>query len=66
MNTYPEIEKDGINGIVAISIERYEELMDCETRVATALEFYDKRMFANLDDIIIILGGNAKEEKKDE
>lgn len=59
-NRYPDIEKDGMAGVVAVSLERYEELLDCETRVAVALEYYDKAKFTTVDDILMLLGANIK------
>lgn len=59
-NKYPDIEKDGINGMVTVSLERYEKLLDCETRVAVALEYYDKAKFTTVDDILMLLGVNIK------
>lgn len=65
-NKYPEIEKDGMNGTVCVTLERYEKLLDCETRVAVALEYYDKAKFATVDDILMMLGANIKNGENDE
>jgi hypothetical protein len=66
MNNYPDIEKDGMNGTVYVSLDRYEELLDCETRVAVALEYYDKAKFATVDDILMMLGANIKSGAKED
>ena len=66
MNNYPDIEKDGMAGMVTVSLERYEELLDCETRVAVALEYYDKAKFATVDDILMMLGANIKSGAKED
>ena len=59
-NRYPDIEKNGMYGMLIVSLERYEELLDCETRVAVALKYYDKAKFTTVDDILMLLGANIK------
>lgn len=66
-NRYPDIEKNGMYGMALVSLDRYEELLDCETRVAVALEYYDKAKFTTVDDILMLLGANIKNgAEKDE
>ena len=47
-------------------MERYEELLDCETRIAVALEYAERAKFLTADEILAFLGATAKEEGKDE
>lgn len=63
---YPDIERDGMAGMVTVSLERYEELLDCETRIAVALEYAERAKFLTADEILAFLGATAKEEGKDE
>lgn len=65
-NKYPDIEKDGMNGMVTVSLERYEELLDCETRIAVAIEYAERAQFLTANDILAFLGATAKEEGKEE
>lgn len=68
MERYPDIEKDGMNGMVTVSLERYEELLDCETRIAVAIEYAERAKFLTAEEILAFLGATAtaKEEGKDE
>lgn len=66
MERYPDIEKDGMAGMVTVSLERYEELLDCETRIAVALEYAERAKFLTADEILAFLGATAKEEDKKE
>lgn len=65
---YPDIERDGMAGMVTVSLERYEELLDCETRIAVALEYAERAKFLTTEEILAFLGATAtaKEEGKDE
>lgn len=65
---YFDIEKDGIAG-VTVSVERYRELLNLETRVAViieAIESEDSYPYYSRADIAKLLGANIKEDKKDE
>lgn len=62
---YHDIERDGMAGMVTVSLERYEELLDCETRIAVALEYAERAKFLTADEILAFLGATAKEEGKE-
>lgn len=66
MERYLDIEKGGMAGMVIVSLERYEELLDCETRIAVALEYAERAKFLTADEILAFLGATAKEEDKKE
>lgn len=62
---YPDIENDGMNGVVTVPIERYEELLDCETRIAVAIEYAERTKFLTADEILAFFGATVKPEETD-
>lgn len=67
MNNYPDIENDGMNGAVMVSMERYEELIMLETKVKIMTEFMTKDGYFSDSTARVLFGIPEKkaEEKKD-